>query len=172
MKIPFKMGLLKVRHIFPRYIIIHHTFCTYPKNPALKIDTPVIQVGKMGKEVLEQKTPDINYHFVVEQIGDDFYSFIFRPLNTLCEFPDMNPGMNEMSIHVALLGNYDLKIPEKRLYAVLAYRVLNPISRLLHLPEKRIKFHHEVSNDKSQTCPGSFVNKDIIMAFRRKYLKK
>ena len=172
MKIPFKIGLLKVRHIFPRYIIIHHTFCTYSVNPSLKVDTPNFQISKIGSEVLEQKTPDINYHVVIEQIGDDFYPFMARPLNTICSFEDIDSGLNELSIHIAILGNYDLKIPIPRLYEVLAYRVINPLSRSFKIPEKRIKLHSEVSKDKELSCPGAFLDKDVIIAMRRRFLKK
>lgn len=172
MKIPFKMGLLKVRHIFPRYIIIHHTFCTYSVNPAVRVDNASFQIGKLGTEVLEQKTPDLNYHVIVEQVGEEFYAFMARPFNTLCTFDDINPGLNNMALHVAVLGNYDLKIPVPRLYEILAYRVLNPLARSFHIPEKRIKFHSEVSTNKEQTCPGSFLDKNVVIAMRRKYMKK
>jgi hypothetical protein len=172
MKIPFKIGLLEVRHIFPKYIIIHHSFCTYSVNPLLKIDNPSLQIPKLGLEVLEQKTPDINYHVIMEQIGEDFYPILARPLNTICTFDDIDSSINKLSIHVAVLGSYDLKIPTPRLYEVLAYRVINPLSRSFRIPEKRIKLHYEVSNNKEQTCPGAFLDKDVIIAMRRKYMKK
>lgn len=171
MKISFKRSLLKVRHEKVRYIILHHTYCNYSVNPALKIDNSKLQVPFLNKEVMEKKQADVNYHFVVEMLGDEFYCYTFRPINTYCNFPDIHPDDNR-SIHIAVLGNYDLAVPPKRLYEILSYRVIMPYMRIFNLAENRLKFHSELSDNKELTCPGDFMDKEIVISMIRRYLLK
>jgi hypothetical protein len=77
------------------------------------------------------------------------------------------------SIHIALLGSYDFKVPTKRLYETLAYRCLNPLVRVFHIPVKNIKLHSEVStNPDKQTCPGLFVDKSVIISQVNRFVIK
>ncbi len=171
MKYPFKLPLMKIRHTKVQYVIIHHTWCTY-QEPSIKIDAPKFQMKKMSNYVMEKKVPDINYHFIVERIGDDFYPFIARPFVLECDFPDIESNMNRKSIHVALLGNYDVDFPEKRTYEVLCYKIINPLLKMFSLSYSRIKFHNEVSSNENETCPGTFVSKNIIEAQARRFIMK
>jgi len=170
-RIPLRKSLLKIRHERVRYIVIHNTWCQYSLNPAAKIDGPKLQVPLLNKEVLVKKEADINFHFILEQVGDEFYAYAYRPLNAYCEFPDINPDDNR-AVHIALFGNYDLMVPTRRLYEVLAYRVVMPYMRLLGLSEKRIKLHSELSTKKEETCPGEFFDKNVLIAMIRKFLLK
>lgn len=171
MKIPFKPSLLKIRRESVKYIIIHHTIELY-KDPDSKIDNPKYQLPGLFKGVLEKKQADVNYHYVIEKIKEDFIPIICRPLPYLCEFEDINPNINNRSIHISFLGTFDFKIPEKREYEVLAFRLLNPMLKMFRLSPSKIKLHNEVSNNKDLTCPGIFFNKEIMIAMTRKFLVK
>lgn len=171
MKIPFKPSLLKVRRQSPKWIILHHTAELYD-IPSARIDNSNYQMPAIFKGVLEKKEGDVNYHYVVEKVKDDYIAIAARPFVYLCEWNDIDLNMNNRSIHVALLGSYDLKIPGKRLYEVLAYKLLNPFMKMFALTPSRIKFHSEVSSDKELTCPGEFVDKGIVESMVRRYVIK
>ena len=70
MKIQLRPSLLKVRRQTVKWIIIHHTSEIYPQ-PAAKIDNSTFQTGELYKGVLEDKSGDVNYHYIVEKIKDE-----------------------------------------------------------------------------------------------------
>ena len=171
MKIQLRPSLLKVRRQTVKWIIIHHTSEIYPQ-PAAKIDNSTFQTGELYKGVLEDKSGDVNYHYIVEKLKDDYQVLTGRPFVYLCDWEDIDLNMNNRAIHVALLGNYDLTVPEKRLYEVLAYRLLNPFMKMFHLNPKRIKFHRDVSSNKDITCPGDFMEMARVEALVRRFVIK
>ena len=170
MKIPLRPSLLKVRRQSVKWIVLHHTSEMYPQ-PAAKIDNVKFQSPELFKGVLEQKTGDVNYHYVVEKIGEDYYPIVTRPFVYLCEWPDIDVNMNNRAIHIALLGNYDLAVPEIRLYEILAFRLLNPFMKMFGITPKHIKLHRDVSNE-DITCPGDFVDMGRIESLVRRYVIK
>ena len=170
MKIQLRPSLLKVRRQTVKWIIIHHTSEIY-KQPAAKIDNSEFQMNQLFKGVLEDKTGDVNYHYVIEKIKDDYYPVAMRPFTYLCDWKDIDVNINNRAIHVSLLGNYSLKIPEPRLYDVLAYRLLNPFMKMYNLSPTKIKLHSEVSKEDID-CPGDFVDKGIIISKVRRYVIK
>jgi hypothetical protein len=169
MRIFLRPSMLTIRRRSFRWIIIHHTFEIY-KWPETRVDNSSYQMTGIFNGALEQNHPDINYHYVIEKVKEDYIPIACRPISHLCEWDDIHPDINNRAFHVALLGNYDIKIPEKRLYDILAYRLLNPIMKIYHLTPSRIKLHSEVTNIKDLTCPGEFVNKNIIIAMTRKFV--
>ena len=171
MKLQLRPSLLSVRRQSVKWIIIHHTAELY-KQPAAKIDNSSFQVPELYKGVLEDKTGDINYHYVVEKIKEDYHPIVTRPFVYLCDWPDIPPDINNRAIHVALLGSYDLKVPNKRLYEVLAFRLLNPMLKMFHIPVGKIKFHRDVSTDKELTCPGDFMEMSRVEALVRRFVVK
>ncbi len=170
-RIPFKISRLKVRHTRPRYIIIHHTKCQYDL-PESKIDNSEYQMKSLTKGVLEDKSADINFHYVIEKIKDDYQAIACRPIVTMCDYDDVDKNINNYAIHIALMGSYDFKVPSKRMYEVLCYRVINPILKIWKLNPTRIKLHSEVSENKDIICPGDFIDKNIIIATTRRFLLK
>lgn len=170
MKIQLRPSLLKVRRQTVKWIILHHTAEMYPQ-PAARIDNPKFQIPELYKGVLEDKTGDVNYHYVVEKIKEDYHAVVTRPFVYLCDFPDIDVNINNRALHVAVLGSYALKIPEKRLYEVLAYRLINPMLKMFHLSPSKIKLHSEVSNDEID-CPGDFFDKDILISMVRRFVIK
>lgn len=171
MKIPFKPSMLKIRRKRIKWIIIHHTSEIY-EQPESRIDNPKYQMPGLFKGVLEMKQGDINYHYVIDKIKEDYVPIVCRPFSFLCDWDDIHSDINEKSLHIGLLGNYDFKIPEKRLMEILAYRVLNPALKLFGIPPSRIKLHREVSNNKDLTCPGDFIDQAIIESMVRKFVIK
>jgi hypothetical protein len=170
MKIPLRPSLLRIRRK-TGFIVLHHTSELY-ELPEARIDTATYQLPAMFKGVMEKKQGDINYHYVIEQIKEDYIPIACRPFVYMCDFKDIESSVNNRAIHIALLGNYDFKIPERRLYEVLAYRLINPMLKMFHISPNRIKFHSEVSSNKELTCPGEFVNKEVIISMVRRFVIK
>lgn len=171
MKIPLKPSLMTIRRGKPQWIILHHTSELYV-NPEAKIDNPKFQLGGLIKGVFELKHADVNYHYVIDKVVDDYQPIVCRPFVYLCDWDDIDPSINNRAIHVSFLGNYDYTIPEKRLYEVTAFRILNPMLKMFKLGPSRIKFHNEVSSNKELTCPGDFIDKEILEATIRRFIIK
>lgn len=170
MKYPFRVSRLNIRKTKVQYVILHHTWCQYP-IPELKMDNAQYQMPKLYKQVMEQKIADVNYHYVLEQVKDDFITNVCRPFVSLCDYPDIHPNINRKGLHVALLGNYDVDLPDKRAYEVLAYRLLSPFMKMFSLSPSRIYLHSEIS-DEEESCPGEFFSKEVIISFIKRYLMK
>jgi len=170
MKIPLKPSLLKIRRR-TRWIILHHSSELY-EIPSARIDNPKYQMPGIFKGVLEKKEGDINYHYVLDRIQEDYVPIVCRPIVYLCDWSDIHPDINNAAIHIALLGSYDFKVPEKRLLEVLAFRVLNPLLKVYKLAPNRIKLHNEVSDNKELTCPGDFIDRAIIESMVRRFVIK
>jgi hypothetical protein len=171
MKMPLKPAWLEVRRQSVKWIIIHHTAEMYDM-PSARIDTATYQYPALTKGVMEKKQGDINYHYVIEKVKDDYIPIACRPISYLCEWPDIDNNINNRAVHVALLGSYDFKIPEKRCYEILAYKLLNPMLKLFSISPAKIKLHNEVSNNKELTCPGEFIDKAVIISMTRKFVIK
>lgn len=171
MKIPFKPSMLIVRRHNVKWLIIHHTSEIYD-IPSAKIDNSKYQLPALYKGVLEKKQGDINYHYVIDKIDEDYIPIVTRPFIYECEWKDIDPNINQKSIHIGLLGNYSLKIPEKRLLEVLAYKLLNPMLKMFHIAPNKIKFHNEVSSNKELDCPGVFIEKEDIITMVRRFIIK
>ncbi len=171
MKIPLRPSRLTVRRQTVKYIIIHHTAELYPA-PESQIDNAKYQMPGLFKGVLEQKTADVNYHYVIDKIKEDYVAVVCRPFVYLCEYDDIHDDINKRSVHVALMGNYGYKVPEKRLYEILAFRLLNPFMKMFHISPNKIKFHNEVTNIKDLMCPGDFLDKEVIISMVRRFVIK
>jgi len=171
MKIPLKPSLLTVRRGKPQWIILHHTIELY-KNPESKLDNAKFQVKGLSKGVLELKQADINYHYVIDKIEEDYQAIVCRPFVYLCEWDDIKPSINNRAIHIALMGSYDFRVPHKRLYEILAFRLLNPMLKMFSLSPSRIKLHKDVSSNKELTCPGDFIDSEVVETMVRRFIIK
>jgi hypothetical protein len=170
-KIPFKPSMFKIMRLRPKWIIIHHTG-ELDVDPQAKIDNSKFQLPLINNNALEKKTGDVNYHYILERIGEDFIATVARPRFFLCDFEDIHDDINQRAIHIALLGNFTYQIPVKRLYEVLAYRLLNPLLKEYALNTSRVKLHNEVSMTENLECPGVFVEPMIIQSMIRKFVIK
>lgn len=171
MKYPFRVSRLDIRHTRPQYIVLHHTWCQY-QIPKIKMDTSDPQMRTVYTQTMEQKIVDVNYHYVIEQIRDDYNAILCRPFVATCDYPDIEENINRKAIHVALLGNYDITIPDKRAYEVLAYRVINPFLKLFSISPARVYLHSELSNNEDEACPGEFFSKSVVLSFIKRFVMK
>jgi len=171
MKIQLRPSLLKVMRQTVKWIIIHHTAEMYPQ-PGARIDNAKFQLPYLYNGVLEDKTGDINYHYVLEQIKEDYHALVTRPFVYKCEWPDIPDDINNRAVHVAVLGNYSFKVPETRMYEVLAYRLVNPFMKMYHIAPHKVKFHNQVSTEKDIECPGDFMNRGKLEALVRRFVVK
>ena len=170
--IPLKAALLKYDGEWPDWIIIHHTGEMYPDVPGLMRDVPKAQITdylnynyKVGKQI------DAKYHFILEQIGNDYQVIVAQPLITKSYFEDI-PREFEHAVHIGLMGNYDIDFPTTRLYKVLCYRILIPLLRIFYLKENQIVLHRAISTDRNQTCPGEYVDMNKILTELRSMIRK
>jgi hypothetical protein len=169
MRMPFKAALLNIRRGPVRWIIIHHTAEIY-EAPESRIDNAKFQMKGLVNGVLERSDPDINYHYVVDKIKDDYMPIVCRPVSSLCEWPDIHDDINKRAIHIAMMGSYDFKVPERRLYEILSYRLISPMIKIYGLTPKRVKFHRDVSTKKDITCPGDFADQGKLEATIRRFM--
>jgi len=109
---------------------------------------------------------------VVDRVKEDYVPIVCRPFVALCDFPDIDPNINKAAIHIAGLGSYDFKIPEKRFYEILSYRLISPFLKMFSLPTSKIKLHNEVSNQPELTCPGDFMDKAVIISMCKRFIMK
>jgi hypothetical protein len=142
------------------------------ENPEARVDNPKYQMPGIFKGVLEMSQADVNYHYVVEKIKQDYVAIATRPIPYLCDWDDIDTNINDRAVHIALLGNYDFKIPSKRLYDILSYRLVNPMMKLFNITPNRIKLHRDVSNNPDVYCPGEFVEVDRIITSVRRFVIK
>lgn len=170
-KILLRPSLLKVRRQSVKWIIIHHTAEMY-LNPSVRIDNPQYQMPGIFNGVLELKQGDVDYHYVVEKIKDDYVGIVTRPFPYLCEWEDIPVNINNRAVHIGILGNLDFQIPPMRLYQILAYRLVNPMLKMFGIPPSKVKLHKEVSDDKEVYCPGEFFEKSRLIAQVRRYIIK
>jgi len=133
----------------------YHTSWRYNGN----IITPqqAAEYKKQGKNV-EAPWLDIGYHFGLENIDGRITGLIGRPLDmdgAHCQ------GMNDKSIGVCVVGNYDLvPLPEEMIDYLIRY-LLRPLTHLLNIPKTSIKFHNEYA---PKSCPGTKFDKKSLLA--------
>lgn len=142
------------------------------ENPEARIDNSKYQMPGIFKGVMELKEADVNYHYVVEKIKQDYVAIATRPIPYICEWNDIDTNINNRAVHVACLGNLDFQIPPKRLYDIMAYRLINPMMKLFNLTPSKIKLHNEVSIDPGIYCPGEFFDKGRLITSVRRFLVK
>lgn len=168
--IPIKISSLKTSEYWPTHIVIHHT--AEDKVPdTFKFDNPKFQTGLLQKEKYQKtKDPNSKYHIIIERIGDDFYPIMSQPLFTKCEWDDI-PKEYHSAVHIAILGNMDNDIPMTRLYLILGFRVLFPLTRMFRLKVDRIVFHRDISNQ-NITCPGEMMDINKVRMYARRFRKQ
>ena len=171
MKIKLRPSLLKVRRQSVKWLIVHHTAEMYPAESS-RIDNPRFQMPGIVKGVHEQKTGDINYHYIIDKIKEDYWPIACRPIAYLCEWPDISNDINKRAIHIAVMGSYDVKVPVTRLYEVLAFRLLNPMLKLFNIAPNRIKLHRDVSSNEDLSCPGDFFDHGKLITLVRRFVIK
>jgi len=102
---------------------------------------------------------DIGYHAGVELVNDHLEAFIGRPENEVAA-ACKEQHMNELALHVCLVGNYDLAPPSDALLEFTAKYVVRPWLERYKLTVEHIVGHRDYATYKS--CPGTQFDLDRL----------
>ncbi len=157
----------------PKYIIIHDSNCLNHTDAALITTSREPTVGNLKiNNIVKNGDDDYNYHFIVDKIGDDYEVIAGRPMNIHCHFDNIDKAYED-SIHVIILCDLNVDMPDNRLYKILAYRCLAPLVKMLKIasdPSKAVFFHDEIETKSDKRCPGDFLAKELLLSQIRRYL--
>lgn len=161
--IPLKKSALKYSTEWPDHIVLHHTAEFVGDNSLFNIDTRKAQAPKYIEYSYNKlRKKETMYHFIVDQVENDYSVFVSQPLYTKCFYEDLDDEYAS-AVHIGVIGNYNLDIVPTRMYRVIAYRVIVPVMRMFYLKESDIHLHSAISNNKSVTCPGEFFSMDDLL---------
>lgn len=159
----------------PKFIVIHDSNCLNHSDSTLVVDGPQTAMGALKSiNISRDSLKDLNYHFIVDRLGNDYEVITGRPINTYCQHDDIDTAFKD-SLHVIILSDLNVEVPETRFYQILAYRCLAPMIRMLKMggnPGSIIKFHDEIKADKTNNikCPGDFLVRELLVSQTRRYL--
>ncbi len=155
-----------------RYIIIHDTNCQWQNFNNFKIDNNLFQAGPMRARFKTDKNYyEMPYHYVCEKIGNNYQTFVGRPLQYSCEreFPDIDHYKTRYAIHVCIMGNYNVMSHTPKMYEQLCYRVIGPMMKLYRIPRSRVFFHGDLSKEHTD-CPGFNFSKNAMFAYMSRFM--
>jgi N-acetyl-anhydromuramyl-L-alanine amidase AmpD len=92
---------------------------------------------------------DIGYHYGIENVGG---KIVLQKGRRESQPGAHTKGMNEKSLGICVVGNYDLAEPSEAAMNVLA-NLCASLCKKYRLTENDIRTHHEYASYK--TCPGS-----------------
>lgn len=165
MILPYRPKLLPTAERKLRAIIIHDTSCMFEDYVEFMVDTAKYQTGKMKTmSFVMHGEYELNYHFVVEKIDQDYAALIGRPLFAKCEYEDI-PDMYRNAIHVCVMGDFTNENPGERVYQTIAYKVIIPLMRTYRITPARVMLHRDVSTDKNSDCPGIKFKKNLLDSY-------
>lgn len=120
------------------------------------------------------KWKDIGYHFGLERVVNmdlqrwlapySYQALIGRPVEqegSAC--PQGN--MNQVAIHICVVGNFDIEYPTEELYERLYKRLVGPLSHQYKIPPENWVGHRDYNPHKS--CPGTFFDLDRLRKFHK-----
>ncbi len=168
MSIPVRTSDLEFSTKWHKHIIIHHTNELELNASSIQFDTPAFQTSKFKKiEFQKSQTSTPPYHFIVDQVEDDYEIVVGRPLLTnMSEFEDLDVEYQN-GLHIGVLGNYNEDIPPARLYSVMALKIICPFMKMFNIPTENVVFHSDVSKSKKINCPGDlFVYDKLVQAIK------
>ncbi len=137
------------------WIVLHHT---------LTEDGQTVNWQAIRRYHTEiKKWKDIGYHFGIEKISSHYEILVGRPLN----MPGAHAiGVNQNSIGVAIVGNFNENIPERSLWDKILSFVFS-LAMTFSIPAERVIGHREVhilaelgiisehyKNSGRKSCPG------------------
>ena len=166
MKVPIKPKQLTRFKLMWRYIIIHDVSCNFDGLTEFYVDSPVSQVGKLrSADYIMNGEADINFHFVIEKIKDDYEVSLGRPMSAMCNYDTIPENINRQAIHIGAVGHFNYKIPDDRFYQQMAYKIVSPLMQMYGIPKSRIYTHSEMASaDSDVTCPGRLFDKQKLIA--------
>jgi len=151
------------------YIFIHDLNCLFAEHFNINVDNPKAQIDMIRTYnwIIHQET-DLNYHFFAEKVGEDYETFLGRPLNRLCYYKDIETPYDIRSIHVCAVGNFNVHRPPLRMYHQLVYRCIVPLIQIYRIPIDNVILHRHVQKD-GITCPGNFFKEQQFKAILFNY---
>lgn len=161
MSISLKQDMYKYAGSWPRYIILHHTEDLKPNDADILFDKPTFQINKLAKTIYELDRMYLPYNFIIEKVGDDYHPIVSAPLLTKAPFLDIEDEHQE-GVHIAVMGNMNADQPDRKLYNVMAIRVIIPMMKAFKISEKNIVTHSEISFFKGNSCPGAYFNMALL----------
>jgi N-acetylmuramoyl-L-alanine amidase len=123
----------------PTCIIIHHS---------LTKDSETVSWGAIRDYHLSKGWREIGYHFGIEMVGDSYEIFLGRFAS---EDGAHTLGMNQKSIGVCCIGNFDLAPPPKELLEKLK-KLVRWLMMVYDIPRETVLGHTDFASYKS--CPG------------------
>lgn len=158
----------------PKYIIIHDSNCLNHTDAALITMTQQPSIGSLkSNTIIKDGDMDYNYHYILDKIGEDYEIIAGRPINMRCDYPDLDSSYAD-SMHVIILCDLNVDMPDNRMYKVLAYRCLAPLLKMLKIssdPSSAIVFHNELQTKRNNLkCPGDFLAKELLVSQVRRYM--
>jgi len=192
LQLPKQFRRLKKMNRKPKYIILHDTNCLSHRDESLSVINSRNTLGPIKiNQILIEKRKEINYHFIVDKIGKDFEIISARPLQYICEFPEIRSDIGKQALHVLIASDLSINVPDKRFYDVLAYKLLAPMINVLQMPKNpksTIIGHKDVLNKtiwdrikeifikrpeqfrNLEQCPGSFLFFPLLHSTVQKYM--
>lgn len=130
----------------PRHIIIHHSLT----DDSRTLSFDAIRRFHTAPPPEGHGWRDIGYHFVIEQVGDRYHMLAGRPLHVGGAH---TVGMNQKSVGVCLVGNFDDAAPSPALLKFAAYQV-GGLCAALNITTSR-EYIHPHSEYAPKSCPGT-----------------
>lgn len=122
----------------PDHIIIHHS---------LTADSQTVSWDAIRWYHRSLGWTDIGYHAGIELVGNRYEILLGRML----EQPGAHTvGMNDRSVGICMVGNFDLG-PPRAAQLDLLVRYVRSVMGLLEIPVERVTRHSDYA---SKTCPG------------------
>ncbi len=107
------------------------------------------QLISQGIQGVEKPWKDIGYHFGIELVGDYYETLAGREMT---EAGAHCPGMNEKSLGICVIGNFDLNsVPEAQMTVLI--KVVRSLQVIFKITRDRVAQHHKYASYKS--CPGT-----------------
>jgi len=159
------------------HVMIHHSFTADGRTsdwPAIRtFHTSYRRFGDIITEQgyyamkaqhivgLEKPWLDIGYHAGVEMVDTNgrVEAFLGRDWSTpAAACPQGN--MNQVGLHVCVIGNYDLVAPSPEHLRVLVKNVIRPWMNLFNISADHIVGHRDYNPAKS--CPGTMFDLNVV----------
>ena len=128
------------------HIVLHHS----KTKDGLVVDAPAI----------------FRFHTSYRHAGAIISEAEFLRLRALAT-PGLEPAaacpqgdMNQVGLHVCVVGDYDAQAPDAEVLEVLVRRVVGPWMRLFGIPAGRIVGHRTFNPGKS--CPGARFDLEVV----------
>jgi len=160
--------------MIPTYIIIHHSLTKDSEtvswqairkyHMSFAYDGNIITKEEAEKLISKGKNvklpwDDIGYHFGIELVDNEYEILGGRLMNKPGAHCKEN-GMNQKSVGICVVGNFDEDEPPKRAWD-LCLAVTSSLCHMLKIPVDKVQGHREHTPYK--TCPGK---KWDMMKFR------